>query len=224
MIYNGMKIKSLAFAFLCFYACCYPIFALLFLNQDSENVGSLALQAFQGATIFALLPFWKLRPSIRSFNVWLVGIVYFALISVYMALFRAFYEKTVEITFALRFIFWMIFAFFLDSGGFSSNQIKKMVYCFAIGAAIQCFIAIACYAFNLGGGSIYSDINASAGSKYVSGKTIVSFVSLEIILAFYWFIKSKKRRVYYLFLLLLGVLVLLFSYNRAGQLALVAAS
>ncbi len=223
MCFNGTTLKGLAFAFLCFYASCYPIGALLLLNQDSEGVGSLALQAFQGATVIALLFFLKVRYSLRFFNFWFWASVYFAIVSLYMSVFRAFDERTVEITYALRFILWFVFALVLEVGLFSPKQIKTIVRFFWLGAIIQCCVAIVCYAFHLGGGSIYSDINASAGSKYVSGKMIVSFVVLEIILSLYWFIKSQKNRGVFLLTLILGFSVILFSFNRAGQLGLTVA-
>ncbi len=223
MYFNGTTLKGLAFAFLCFYAVCYPIGALLLLNQDSEGVGSLALQAFQGATVIALLFFWKVRRLSRIFNFWFWASVYFVIVALYMSLFRAFDERTVEITYALRFILWFIFALALEIDFFSPKQIKTIVRCFWLGAIVQCCVAIVCYAFGLGGGSIYSDINASAGSKYVSGKMVVSFVLLEIILSLYWFIRSQKRRVPFLLALLLSFSVILFSFNRAGQLGLAVA-
>ncbi len=216
------SIKKLAINYLCLYAVLYPLIAHFLMNgEGTGGVGSAPVQALQFLTLVACFCVGKLgKASVReSLDVWTVGSLYFACASLYLAVFFAEEERFVEITYAARFITWFLFAAIVARGSFGIEQLSRLAGSFLIGAFLQGTLAI--WAFKTRSvGSIYNEVYATTGGAYVSGKMIVSFVTLGVFLAAYWFFTKKRLRWAYIVSILVGLLVILFSYNRATQLSL----
>lgn len=207
---------------MCLYAMFYPLLAhVLMEGTETGGVGSTPIQALQLLTLVACFVVGKIgKATLRgSIDAWCVGAVYFACASFCLAVFFAENEKKVEIAYAARFIMWFLFAAIVMRGAFSCRQLEKLSLSFLLGMFLQGILAIWAFATH-SGESIYKEVYATTGGVYVSGKMIVSFVALGVFLATYWLITRRQARWFYLISILIGCLVVLFSYNRATQLSL----
>ncbi len=214
--------RNLAVNYLCFHAVFYPLLTH-FLMSESETggVGSAPVHALQLLALLACLVIgWSARATRpRRFDIWTIGIFYFTCASFLLAEFYAENEKLVEIAYAARFIMWFLFAAIITRGKLNLGQLTKLSASFLAGTFIQGMLAI--WAFKTQSGtSIYNEVYATTGAANVSGKMIVAFVTLSLFLASYWFFTSQRFRWLYLVSLCVGMLVILFSYNRATQLSL----
>lgn len=216
-------LKRLALNYLCFYAMLYPIATqFMMLENDCNGNGSLPIQIFQGTVILVLLGlggFAKISAN-KWLNLWTFGICYFSIISFYFALLRTDSIPRLELLGTARFLAWFLFAAVASYEVVSGTYWKRLAFSFWFGANIQCCIALVMFVTQ-GAASTYSNVYASTGSVNVSGKTITSFVTLSVLLSGYWFITQKKRRIFLGGAILLGIAVILISYNRACQLAFV---
>ncbi len=215
-------LKRFALIYLCVYASLYPIATqFIMLENSSEGIGSLPIQIFQGTVIIALLVLGRFASiSVgKSLNLWFWGIGYFFLISCYFAFVRSEAEPRLELLGTARFLAWFLFAALTCCEVFPKAYWQKLAFSFWLGTMIQCVIALVMF-FTHGADSTYSNVYASTGSANVSGKTITSFVALGIFLSWYWFIYQKRRRLLWGCAILLGLGVVLVSYNRACQLSL----
>ncbi len=214
--------RKIAFAYLCFYAIIYPLAThLLMIGNGDEGVGALPIQIFQATVVVTLLGLWRFgRASERDIlDIWVLALGYFSVITFYIAFIRTSSNPRLELLGGARFLAWFLFAASMARGVFPKRQIRNLAISFWIGSSIQGLIAVWTF-FTHGAGSTYSDVYASTGSANVSGKTVVSFIVLNLFLSIYWLIVGKKLRPVFLFTALLGLAVVLFSYNRASQLAL----
>lgn len=219
---ESFSLHKLAVDYLCLYAVLYPLLAHFLMNESGTGgVGSTPVQALQFLTLVACLYVGKFgKSSVReSVDVWIVGSIYFGCAALYLATFFAEDERFVEITYAARFIMWFLFAAIVVRGSFGIRQLEKLSFSFLLGTFFQGLLAI--WAFKTQNvGSIYKEVYATTGGAYVSGKMIVSFVTLGIFLASYWLMTSLRSRWFFSLSIFVGFLVILFSYNRATQLSL----
>lgn len=218
---NCPYFKRCALNYLCVYALFYPLLAhFVMTDTDGLGTGSLPVQLFQGTVIVALIVLWRFaRFSVRNcINVWSFGLVYFTLVSFYFAFVRTNPQPRLEILGAARFLSWFLFAATAFSGVFPERYWRQLAFSFWCGSILQGVIATTAFLTH-GASSTYSNVYASAGSANVSAKTIVSFVVLSFFLSAYWFVVQRRRRGIWGAFVILALATLLFSYNRASQMA-----
>ena len=218
---DRFSFRNLAINYLCLYAVLYPLLAhFLMETGGTGGVGSTPVHFFQLSAFLAFFGIAKFnKETLRSgIDVWIVASLYFAAEALYLAVFFAEDAKIAEVAYAARFVMWFLFATIVARKSLEIEQLEKLSFSFLIGTFIQGLLAI--WAFNTQSvGSIYKEVYATTGGVNVSGKTIVSFVILGIFLAFYWTLVRRRGRWIYAIPLLVGILVILFSYNRATQLS-----
>ncbi len=218
---DRFSFRNLALNYLCLYGVFYPLLAHLLMEAGGTGgVGSTPVHFLQ---LSAFIAFWGIakfnKETLQSgIDVWIVASLYFACEAFFLAVFFAEDAKTTEIAYAARFIMWFLFAAIVTRGALGIQQLERLSFSFLIGTFIQGMLAI--WAFNTQSvGSTYKGVYATTGGVNVSGKTIVSFVIIGIFLAFYWALVRPRRRWIYIVSLFVGILVILFSYNRATQLS-----
>lgn len=226
---NGVSLKNFALFVLCFYAAVYPLFAYMFMIEKEEGAGTIAVQLFQATPILALAYLWRFRRKARSLkeyvDVWTISFVYFTAASTYFALFYTTENQVSELVYAARFLSWFFLAATLKRLDLEPKFWERLAKSFWTGAIIQCGIAIYGFAVGsrAGGSSIYTNVYATTGSTDVSGKTVVAFVVLAIALSVYWSFVKRSSRLIYASAVVMGLAVVLCSYNRAAQLGLAVA-
>ncbi len=218
---DRFSFRNLAINYLCLYAILYPLLAHILMEEGGTGgVGSVPVHFLQLSAFIAFFGISKLgSESLRSgVDVWIVASFYFICEALYLAVFFAEDAKIVEIAYAARFIMWFLFATIITRQSLEIRQLEKLAFSFLIGIFIQELLAM--WAFNTQNvGSIYKEVYATTGGVNVSGKTVVSFVTLGIFLAFYWLVVTRRGRWIFAIPIFVGLLVILFSYNRATQLS-----
>ena len=217
----GKSIKTLAVFFVCLYAISYPLAAHFLMNEEGTGgVGSIPVQAFQAATLgaFALVGRFG-RGSLRNIvDVWTSSAIYILGASCCFAAFCDGSDRWVELSYGARILFWLFVATCFARGSFDVRELRHIALSFWIGAVLQSLIAVHAFATQHVS-SIYREVYATTGGAYVSGKMIAAFVFLGMLASLYWFRFEKRFRAVYFSVICIGVLVLLFSYNRAAQLS-----
>ena len=213
--------KNLAINYLCLYAVIYPLFAHFLMEEGGTGgVGSVPVHLFQFSAFIAfcgIAEFGK-ENSRRGVDIWMVASFYFACEAMFLAVFFSEDAKIVEIAYAARFILWFLFASIVTRKSLGLRNLEKLSFSFLVGTFFQGLLAI--WAFKTQSvGSIYKEVYATTGGANVSGKTIVIFVILGIFLACYWSLTCRRGRWIFIPPILIGTLVILFSYNRASQLS-----
>ena len=221
---SRVSLKKVSLNVLCFYAMAYPLVVQLFMT--GAGTGTLAVQLFQLLPILALAYLWRFRRKTRSLrsyvDVWTISLVYFTGAAVYFALFYVPENPFSEIVYSARFLSWFWLAATFRRLDLEPSFLERLAKSFWIGATSQCLIALwgTLWGFKNGLASNYSNVAATTGSAEVSGKTVVAFVVLGIALSTYWLLVKRRMRLVYVASILLGIAVVLLSYNRASQLGL----
>lgn len=188
---------------------------------DDSGGGSIPLQFFQGITFLTFIAMggWNHKFQIYVFDFWYQASIYFALVSLGLAFFISENEVRVELVYAARMISWFLYASLITRGVFSSKDIEALSRSFLIGVLFQGLLGI--WAFRTQNvASIYKEVYATTGGAYVSGKMIVSFLALGAFFSLYKVFSKTHLKFFYSVIICSSFLVVLFSYNRAAQFAL----